>query len=468
MRISFYGGAQNVTGSQYLLETNGHRILVDCGLFQGRREESYEKNKSFLFEPSSLDAVLVTHAHMDHSGNLPNLIKQGYSGSVHSTHATAELCSFMLRDSAHLQERDVFWVNKIRARRHEPPMQVLYSMAEAEAASACFQPHAYDRPFEVASGVVATFRNAGHIIGSSGISLEVEEKGRRLHVGIAVDVGRTNVPVEQDPNTLRDLDALVMESTYGNRLHQPFDEVDDELAETIRKVCQAGGKVIIPSFAIGRTQLLVYMLHQLFDQNRIPEVPIYVDGPMACQATEVYRGHLESLDRAAVRTFLRDGQDPFGFSRLSYVKTVEESKGLNGIAFPHVIISASGMCEGGRILHHLRNGIDNPRNLVLFVGYAARNTLARKLVDGEKRVRIFGEEHRVRCEVKTMEGFSAHADRRDLLECVKMTPVEKLSQVFLVHGEHDQALPLRDGIRSMGYPNVYYPQRGETIEIPAA
>lgn len=465
MKIRFCGGAQNVTGSQFLVSVSGSNILIDCGLFQGRRQESYERNENFLYDPSSVDAVVITHAHMDHSGNVPNLIKQGYRGSIYVTDATVELCKIMLRDSAYLQERDIHWVNKIRAKRREPPMHVLYNSREAEAAMEQFVSQQYGRPFNVAPGVTARFRNAGHILGSSGISLEVAEGRNRRHVGFAVDVGRVNVPMEPDPDKLRNLDALVMESTYGNRLHATFEEVDDELAKIVRAVAETGGKVIIPSFAVGRTQLLVYILHQLFNQHRIPEIPVFVDSPMAAKATEVYRRHVESLDREAARTFLRDHQDPFGFGRLKYITEVKESKELNGLAYPHIIISSSGMCEGGRILHHLRNNIGDKRNLVLFVGYAARNTLARRLADGHETVRIFGEEHRVRCRVKVMEGFSAHADRRGLLDYVKMTPPDMLKHVFLVHGEEDQALPLLDGIRSMGYQNVSYPALAETIEF---
>lgn len=465
MNIRFCGGAQNVTGSQYLVEVNKQRVLVDCGLFQGRREESYERNENFLYDPATLNAVLVTHAHMDHSGNLPNLVKQGYKGPIHATEPTVELCTFMLKDSAHLQERDIFWVNKIRAKHHEPPMHVLYNQRDVERTLDHFNPVEYDTTIDVADGVKATFRNAGHIMGSSGIVLEITEGSQTKRVGFAMDVGRTNIPLEPDPNALRNLDVLLMESTYGNRQHGSFEEVDDELAAVINEVAAGGGKIIIPSFAVGRTQLMVYLLHQLFNQNRIPDMPVFVDSPMASEATEVYRRHIENLDREASRTFARDGQDPFGFGRLKYIRDVNESKALNGIAYPHIIISSSGMCEGGRILHHLRNNIGDRRNAVLFVGYAARHTLARKLVEGDKTVKIFGEEHTVRCQVKVMHGFSAHADRRGLLDYVKMTPPSKLKHIFLVHGEEDQAIPLKDGIRSMGYPDVRYPEFGETVEI---
>ncbi len=465
MKIQFCGAAQEVTGSQYLISVNGRKVLVDCGMFQGRREEARGKNEKFLFDPRTIDAVLITHAHMDHSGSIPHLVKEGFKGSVYTTEATTELCKIMLKDSAYLQERDAVFVNKIRAKHHEPPIKPLYTIADAEASIEHFRPVEYDTRIDIVPGVTARFRNAGHILGSSGISLELEEKGRKVHLGVAVDVGRTNVPLEVDPNRLRDLDVLVMESTYGNRLHTAFGDSDDELAEIITATAKGGGKVIIPSFAVGRTQLLVYLLHSLFNQNRIPEIPIFVDSPMASRATEVYRRHLEDLDRAAQRTFIKDNEDPFGFRRLKYTEDVKDSKALNGLSYPHVIIASSGMCEGGRILHHLRNNVGDRKNVVLFVGYAARHTLARKLVEGAKRVRIFGEEHEVRCRIKVMDGFSAHADRRDLLDYAKMTPPSKLKKIFLVHGEEDQAIPLRDGLRSNGYESVEYPAVGASFEI---
>jgi metallo-beta-lactamase family protein len=465
MKIRFCGAAQGVTGSQFLLSASGSTVLVDCGLFQGRRAESQQRNANFLYEPGQVNAVLITHAHMDHAGNIPSLVKKGFGGKVHATAATAELCQIMLKDSATLQERDVHWVNKVRARHNEPPVQALYSRLDAEVAMGHFQAQDYGKSFSPAPGFKVTFRNAGHIIGSTGIQIEVTEKGRTQTLGVAVDVGRPNMPVEDDPDAVRDVDSLIMESTYGNRLHTAIGDVDEELAQIILGVTKAGGKIIVPSFAVGRTQTLIYLLHKLHNQNRIPELPIYVDSPMALEATEVYRRHTENLDRATHRLFLDHGEDPFGFNRLKYVRDVAESKALNGLAFPHIIISSSGMCEGGRVLHHLRNNIENPKCVVLFVGYAAKNTLARKLVDGDTSVKIFGEPFNVRCQIKVMDAFSAHADRRNLLDYVKMTPPAKLKNIFLVHGEEDQALPLRDGIRSMGYQNVQYPAAGETVEI---
>lgn len=465
MEIKFCGGAQTVTGSQFLLSVNGSRVLLECGIFQGRRQESYERNINFMFDPSTVNAVLLSHAHMDHSGNIPNLIKKGFTGSIFATTPSVELCKVLLRDSAHLQEMDIHWVNKVRAKHGKPLATVLYNMAEAEASMEHFVPVPYNKQVTVAPGVTATFLDAGHILGSAGILIEVEEKGRKQRIGFAGDIGRPNIPVMHDPDGLRDIDTLIMESTYGNRVHSTFEAVEEDLAEIVRNTAQAGGKILVPSFAVGRTQLIVYLLHKLFDQGRIPEIPIYVDSPMANDVTEIFRQHLDLLDRETQRVFVHNHEDPFAFRRLTYVNSSEESKKLNEITFPAVIISSSGMCEGGRILHHLRNNIENPRNLILFVGYAAKETLARKLIDGYETVKIFGEEHKVKAQIKMLDGFSAHADRRDLIEYVKLTPPERLKQIFLVHGEPDQSIPLGDALRSIGYQNVSYPQAGETVKI---
>jgi metallo-beta-lactamase family protein len=463
MNIQFCGAAQTVTGSQILISVNGRRILLECGLFQGRRQEAYERNQKFPFDPSTLDAVVLSHAHMDHSGNIPNLVKHGYKKEIFCTPATADLCKIMLRDSAYLQAKDVEWVNKINRKNKRPPIEPLYTMPDVEAALGFFTGTDYDKAFTIAPGVEAMFREAGHILGSAGIHLEIEENGRSYRLGFTGDIGRPNMPMTRDPNVLRDLDILIMESTYGNRLHGAYNDVEEELAAMVRETAAGGGKMIIPAFAVGRTQHLVYVLHKLFDEDRIPDMPIFVDSPLACGATEVFKSYPHYLDREAKRVFLDNDESPFEFTRLTYVHTIEESKKLNGLTFPHIIISGSGMCEGGRILHHLRNNIENPKTLVLFVGYAAQETLARKIMDGKKTVKILGEEHPVRCAVKQLDAFSAHADRRGLLDYVELNPPERLKHLFLVHGEPEQALSLRDAIRSKGYPNVHFPALGETV-----
>jgi metallo-beta-lactamase family protein len=343
VQLKFCGGARTVTGSQHLIQVNGTTLLLECGLYQGRRAESNERNRRFLFEPSSVDAVLLSHAHIDHSGNIPTLIKAGFGGPVYATAATVDLCQIMLRDSAYLQERDAHFVNKIGRHKNAPEVTPLYSIKDAEDAMASFVGVQFNRPVPVAPGISATFREAGHILGSAGIVLDLIENGRQVRLGFTGDVGRSEVPILRDPDELRDLDVLIMESTYGNRLHGAREDVEEEMAGTIRDVAARGGRVIIPAFAVGRTQVIVYLLHRLFDQKRIPDIPIYVDSPLARSATEVFRTHPECYDRETYSHFLDDQQDPFGFSRLSYLASVEESKGLNSLAFPHVIISASGM-----------------------------------------------------------------------------------------------------------------------------
>jgi metallo-beta-lactamase family protein len=372
MFLQFCGAAQTVTGAQILIGVNGKRILLECGLFQGRRRESYDRNQTFMFDPSALSAVILSHAHIDHSGNIPNLVKHGYKGPVYCTSATADLCAIMLRDSAYLQAKDIEWVNKRRRNSHQPEIKPLYTASDVEASLGAFSSLDYDRPFAVAPGVEAVFREAGHILGSAGVHLDIKENGRTFRLGFSGDIGRPNMPMTRDPNVLRELDLLIMECTYGNRLHSSYGDVEEELAEAIRETASKGGTVIIPAFAVGRTQHLVYVLHKLFDQNRIPDMPVFVDSPLACEATMIFKKYPQYLDREANRTFTGNNETPFEFPRLTYTHTVEESKKINDLKYPHVIISGSGMCEGGRILHHLRNNIEDPRNMVIFAGFAAR------------------------------------------------------------------------------------------------
>lgn len=466
MKIEFIGGAQTVTGSQHLLYINGKKILLECGLFQGRRNETYDKNKNFKFNPAEIDALILSHAHIDHSGNIPNLVSKGFKGLIYATSATVDLCQIMLRDSAHLQEKDIEWVNKKKLKKGEEPIEPLYVLEDVEKAMEQFVGVQYNRTIDLFSGIRFTFRDAGHILGSAGVHLEIEEAGnKKINFGFSGDIGRPDSPVIKSPDVLRDLDVLIMESTYGNRLHSPAEEVEEDFASTIMKVINEGGKVIIPAFAVGRTQTIVYLLHKLFDQNRIPEIPIYVDSPMAFDATAVFRSHPECLDRETYRIFLEEGTDPFGFGRLKYIKKTEESKELNEKTGPMIIISASGMAEGGRILHHLANNIGNPKNLILFVGYAAEHTLARRIMDGNERVNIFGEEYEVGAKIKKMDYFSGHADQKELLDYLRLNQQNKLKNIFLVHGEEDMALPFREKLLQKGYKNVQFPASGEIINI---
>jgi metallo-beta-lactamase family protein len=465
MRLQCFGGAQTVTGSQYVLSVNGNSACLECGLFQGRRAESYAKNLNFRFDPKKTSCLILSHAHIDHSGNIPNFVKQGFSGPIYATPATVDLCRIMLRDSAYLQLKDIEFVNVKKRKQHDTPLRPLYTMQDAEACMDKFVAIPYNKAFTPIPGVSATFRDAGHILGSAGVSFEITENGRLIRFGFTGDIGRANMAVIQDPNVLRDLDVLMMESTYGNRRHGAPDHIEEDLASTIREVAASGGKIIIPSFAVGRTQQLVYHLHKLFNENRIPDMPIFVDSPLAAHATDIFRHHPECMDRETNRIFLSGHEDPFGFSRLKYIEDINQSKALNGLSYPHIIISSSGMCEGGRILHHLRNNVENPKNLILFVGYAAKETLGRKLMDGERTVRIFGVEHTVKCKVKTIDAFSAHADSADLINYASITPPDKLRHIILVHGEEDQAVPLKETLLAKGYKNVHYPSLQEAITV---
>jgi len=466
LKIQFIGGARTVTGSLHLLHINGKKILLECGLFQGRRKDTYDKNKNFPFDPKEIDALILSHAHIDHSGNIPNLVSKGFDGLIYATAATVDLCQIMLRDSAHLQEKDVEWVNKKRVKKGDSPVEPLYTLDDVEKAMEHFVGVQYNKTIELFDGINFSFRDAGHILGSAGVHIEIKEnQNKKISLGFSGDIGRPESPVIKSPDVLRDLDVLIMESTYGNRLHSPTEQVEEELAQTVNQVVNDNGKIIIPAFAVGRTQTIVYVLHKLFDQNRIPEIPIYVDSPLAVDATNVFRSHPECLDRETYRIFLQNGEDPFGFSRLKYIKKVEESKELNEKQGPMIIISASGMAEGGRILHHLANNIENPKNLILFVGYAAEHTLARKIMDGEQTVNIFGEEYKVKAKVKSMDYFSAHADQNELLDYLRLNPVKKLKNIFLVHGEEDQALPFRQKLLTKGYKSVDFPISNSIYEI---
>ncbi len=465
MKIQFFGAARTVTGSMHLLQVNGKKILLDCGLYQGKRKEAYEINKNLPFDPSSINVMLLSHAHIDHSGNIPNLVKNGFKGHIYTTSATVDLCQVMLRDSAYLQERDVKFVNKKRIKQNKVPFEPLYSEEDVENAMKNFIGVQYDKSIEAAPGVDVVFRDAGHILGSAGIVLEIRENDKLTRLGFSGDIGRPDMPVIRDPNILQDLDVLIMESTYGNRLHPVTPEVEDELASLINETIGGGGKIIIPAFAVGRTQLLVYVLHKLFNQNRIQQFPIFVDSPLAVNSTEVFRMHPECFDRETFRVFIDNHEDPFGFNRLTYIRNVEKSKELNDFKNPCMIISASGMAEGGRILHHLANNIENKNNLILFAGYAAKETLARKIMDGAEEVNILGNSYRVKSKIKSLDYFSAHADQNGLLDYLKFSPPTKLKNIFIVHGEEEQALPLKEKIINKGYSSVHFPPKGESFEI---
>jgi len=462
MRVTFWGAAQTVTGSMHHVEAAGKRFLLDCGLFQGRRRDAFERNSHFPFPVSSIDGVILSHAHIDHSGNLPTLVHNGYSGPIYTTPATIDLCLPMLADSAFLQQKDVEFCNRRREHRRSKGLDdhecdPLYLPEDAEHVNPLFCPVELGQYKEVAPGFRYRTYEAGHMLGAT--SMVIEADGVRL--AFSGDIGRKHLPILRDPVTPDPVDYLIMESTYGDRFHEPVADVAGTLADVVNRTAARGGKIIVPCFAVGRTQQLVMILHQLMDAHRIPSIPIFVDSPLAVNATEVFRKHPECYDEETAK-FLAEGDDPFGFSRLRYIRDANESKALNSLHGPFLVLSASGMCEGGRILHHLRNNIEDSRNTVLITGFQAEYTLGRKILNGDREVPIFGEPMQLRAEVVSLDALSGHADQGELIEWMRpLAP--RLKKVFLVHGELSQGAALAEVIRKEFKLDVQQPSRGHSF-----
>jgi len=464
VNIHFNGAAQTVTGSQFLLEVNGYRLLLDCGLYQGHRKDYYQRNRTFSFNPAKLDAVLLSHAHIDHSGNLPNLVKHGLNAPIYTTRATAGLADVMLRDSGHIQEADVEFLNKKRAKRGEPPLEPLYTIADAERVSDYFKPLEYNQTIEVVKGVRVTFVDAGHILGSAAVVLDIDEHGRSYRLWFSGDIGRERLPLLQDPVLPSAVDYLMMECTYGDKPHEDPETAYVELRDSVRRAVERRGKVIIPAFAVGRTQELVYAFNQMVTRGEVPAIPVFVDSPLAVETSKVFMKYADLFD-AETQEFVRTGRHPaLNFPLLTYIESVDQSKALNDNHEPMIIISASGMAETGRILHHLRNNIQNPKNMVLIVGWQAPHTLGRALADREQMVRIFGEPYDRRAEVVTIGGLSGHAGQTQLVKYAKSTQ-SSLDELFLVHGEEDAAGALMQLLTEQGFTNIHYPGWGQVVEI---
>ena len=447
MRIHFLGATRTTTGSMYLLEVNQQRILMECGLFQGRRDESMERNRTFPFDVTNLHAVVLSHAHIDHCGNLPNLCKQGYSGNVYCTFATRDLAAIMLEDSAEIQKDDAIFVSKQRAKKGQPPVEPLYSAIDAEKAVRQFVGLNYDRPMPIANGVTVTFRDAGHILGAAQVVLDIQEGGRKFRYLFSGDIGRGDDDILRDPEPVENVDFLQIEATYGGRDHSPKIDAKAELKRLVRETLVAKGKVIIPAFSIGRTQQIVYTFHQLALAGELPPVPMYVDSPLSVNATEVYRLHPECFNESIYK-FLREKANPFGMENLTYIREVAHSKKLNELQDAAVIISASGMAEAGRIRHHLRNNIGDPKNLVLFVGYCAEHTLGAQILARRNPVNIFGEPHEVRARVASIDAFSGHADRNELQAYVNRL-TGNIKKISVIHGEESQCLAFAERLRAI-------------------
>ncbi len=464
MKIHFYGAARTVTGSQFLLEVNGSRILLECGLFQGKRADTYHFNQNFMFDPKSIDVLLLSHAHIDHSGNIPNLVKQGYSNHIYATEATVSLVEIMLRDSGHIQESDIQYVNKKRARRGEPPMEPLYTYEDAEMACDLLRPVKYNQQIEVAKGVTATFVDSGHILGSASIVLNINENGKVKRLWFSGDIGRDGLPLLKDPIMPSNADYMIMESTYGDKTHSDPEQAFLEFRDVTQKTIGRSGKIIIPAFAVGRTQELVYFLNRMLTAKDIPPIPIYVDSPLAVNATDIFKKYYHLFDRETQEFIQSEKHTALSYPNLKYTRSVEESKALNDLKGPAIIISASGMAEAGRILHHLRNNIENPLNTIMIVSWQAPHTLGRRLAERQKTVRIFGQLFERRAEVATIGGLSAHAGQTKLMDYAKATK-DTLKGLYLVHGEERSANVLMEKLEQNHIAPVYFPDRADYVEI---
>ncbi len=451
-----------MTGSNHLVSTDLAKILLDVGLFQGKRDLSYQKNSHFSFNPRELSAVILSHAHIDHCGNMPSLVKKGLRCKIYCTHATRDLTKLMLEDSGKIQEEDIRYVNKINKRLGLPLRKPLYTKLEAsKAAKRRFVNISYGQRVCVAKNVFVTLHDAGHILGSAIVELEIKEKDRPVRIGYAVDLGRKNLPMLNDPDMPKNLDYLILESTYGGRDHAPIEEAKHKLRDAIKRTIERKGKIIIPAFTLERTQEVLYFLSQLVKEKELPALPIYVDSPLATEITEVFKYHNNYMN-AQTKQAMDNGDSPFEFLNLRFVRDQKESKALNVDKRPMVIIAGSGMCESGRILHHLRNNIEDSRNTVLIVGYMARDTLGRRIVEREKFVRIFGVEQELNAEVVIVNAFSAHADKDELLELVgECLP---LKRIFLVHGEEEQCQALWTALSQKGL-DAYIPLPEEEVSL---
>lgn len=466
MKIKFLGAAREVTGSKHLITTkHGKKILFDCGMYQGKGLETDSLNRDLGVEANKLDHVILTHAHIDHSGLIPYLYKQGFTGSIISTHATRDLCAIMLADSGYIQEHDTRTFNKKRARQGLSPVEPIYTKEDARVCMGLFMGIAYDRKLRIDENTTVKFINTGHMLGSGTALLEISENGQTHRIAYTGDIGRPSNRILQSPQLFPQSDILITEATYGDRLHKDTTESELELLEILKNTCvEKGGKLIIPSFSVGRTQEIVYSLNNFYNDGKLPKVNVYVDSPLAINATEVFRMHPECFNKNILKVMETD-DDPFGFNKLSYVRSHRDSKLLNYLKKPCVIISASGMMEAGRIKHHLANSISNPNNTVLAVGYCAPKTLGARILRGDKTISIHGRKYEVKADVKRIDSFSGHGDYKEMIEFLKCQDPSKIKQTFLVHGEYEPQQYYQKQLEKEGFKNISIPDVGEEFEF---
>jgi metallo-beta-lactamase family protein len=463
MKIHYFGAARTTTGSMYLIEVNGKKLLLECGLFQGHRQEAEALNKNFPFDPSLVDAVVLSHSHLDHAGKLPALCKS-YDGPIHCTPATKDLCGILLLDSAHIQEQDALFVSKVRAKKHLPPVAPLYTSRDAEKCVMQLVAHDYEKAFSPVAGVTVTFRDAGHILGSAQVILDVQEGARKFRYLFTGDIGRGGDELLRDPIPVANVDYLQIESTYAARVHEQRPDADELVRQYVSETLKQSGKIIIPAFSVGRTQQIVYVLHELTCAGKLPRVPIFVDSPLSVHATEIYIRHRESL-KPAIYELMCNNENPFGMSNLVYISSADDSKKLNEHTEPMIIISASGMCEGGRIRHHLKNNIGDAKNLVLFIGYCAEGTLGNMITAGKTPVNIFGEPYNVRAKVVSLDTYSGHADKNELKAYVQKLTGD-IKKIVCIHGEEAQCLAHAETLRVMKpKAEVIVPAYKQVVEI---
>ncbi|OGX17941.1 MAG: hypothetical protein A3K83_02140 [Omnitrophica WOR_2 bacterium RBG_13_44_8b] len=459
--LKFLGGTGDVTGSSHLVSTKKSQILLDAGLFQGHRDAFYQVNANFNYNPHMINALIISHAHIDHCGNLPSLIKKGLRCKIYATRATKDLCKLMLEDSGKIQEEDVRYVNKINRRLGMPLRKPLYTSKEASKAVKRIRPISYNQKLCLTADVSVTLFDAGHILGSAIIVLDIKDDTNPLRLGYAVDLGRKGLPMLNDPTIVKGLDYLILESTYGGRFHAPIEEAKNKLKEVINRTIARNGKILIPSFTLERTQEVIYFLNELLKEKAIPQVPVFVDSPLATDITDAFQNHIDYMNKET-RSAINKGDNPFEFLSLRYIRNQNDSKALNNDKRPMIIIAGSGMCESGRILHHLKNNIEVSRNTVLVVGYMARDTLGKRLVDKERFVRIFGVEHELNAQVEVINSFSGHADQNELLDFISQCL--PLKRVFLVHGDEDQSKALSEALAQRGIA-AYLPHKDEEVKL---